>query len=383
MAEVRQSHGFPLAVALHTDVGRVRTNNEDSSASAWLPDGSLWVMVADGMGGHEAGEVASGLAVRVVEEYVGRDTDQDPRERLFGGLMEANEAILEEGRRSGTRGMGTTAITGLFHGAQVYVAQVGDSRIYHIRRGQMVWRTSDHTRVQMLVDQGQLTEEDAREHPESGMLTRALGHARMADGRPLAPEVLADPITMQEADAVVFCSDGLHDLLGDEEIGHLIAGRTPEEAARALVEVACERGGHDNVTVAVVVSGPQTSALDPTYVPETWGVSQAEPTLPPAALHSGPPSPQPASPWSAGLPLHVSGPQGASLHPSRPPAAASLPPAEEPRSRSLIVGFAAFGALGVVAVVLLLLALVLGAGAWYWSARAPAPIEDVEDLPAD
>jgi protein phosphatase len=365
MAEVRQSHGFPLAIAVHTDVGRVRTNNEDSSASAWLADGSLWVMVADGMGGHEAGEVASGLAVRVVEEYVGRDPDQDPRERLFGGLMEANEAILEEGRRSGTRGMGTTAITGLFQGPSVYVAQVGDSRIYHIRRGQLVWRTSDHTRVQMLVDQGQLSEEEAREHPESGMLTRALGHARMADGRPLAPEVLADPLHLEESDAVVFCSDGLHDLLGDEEIGQLIAGRTPEDAARALVEVACERGGHDNVTVAVVVSGPQTSPFDPAYVPETWSEGRAETTLPPAEITMNPAkdrdSEGPTAPADA-IPL-----------PTPPPPTPLVASEEPPRSRNLLFGFAAFGVIGAIAVAVLVLVLALGAGAWWWSTHPPAP----------
>lgn len=126
---VRTSFGFPLSVSVHTDVGRVRSNNEDSHGHAWLEDGSLFVIVADGMGGHEAGEVASGLAVQVVEEVMGRDTSSDPRERLYNGLLEANEAILEEGRASGTRGMGTTAITGVFKGSEVHVGLIGDSRM--------------------------------------------------------------------------------------------------------------------------------------------------------------------------------------------------------------------------------------------------------------
>lgn len=267
---MRRSFGLPLSIAVKSNVGRVRTNNEDSHGHAWLGDGSLFVVVADGMGGHEAGEVASGLAVRVVEEVMGRDTDADPRERLYNGLLEANQAILEEGRASGTRGMGTTAIATLLRGAEVHVGLVGDSRLYHVRRGQLVWRTLDHTRVQMLVDQGEIAEDDARNHPESGMLTRALGHSRMADGRPLVPDVLAEPLSIEEDDALVLCSDGLHDLLEDWEISQIVAGTTPDLAADALIELACDRGGHDNVTVAVVVAGTEASAYDPEYVPESY-----------------------------------------------------------------------------------------------------------------
>jgi len=267
MSEVRRSFGFDLRVAIHTDVGRVRTNNEDSHGFAWLDDGSLFVIVADGMGGHEAGEVASGLAVQVVEEVVGREVETDPRERLYNGLLEANEAILDEGKASGTRGMGTTAITGILKGPEIHVGLVGDSRLYHIRRGHMVWRTLDHTRVQMLLDQGEITDEEARHHPEAGMLTRALGHSRMADGRPLVPDVLAEPLHIEQDDALIMCSDGLHDLMEDWEISQMIAGHTPDEAAQLLIQAACDRGGHDNITVAVVAAGDRCGEYDPNFVP--------------------------------------------------------------------------------------------------------------------
>ncbi len=267
MAEVHQSYGFPLSFAIKTDVGRVRTNNEDSNGGVFLEDGSLFCMVADGMGGHEAGEVASGLAVQVVEEFMTRDPRGDPRDRLYNALLEANEAILEEGRRSGKAGMGTTSIVTLTRGSEVTVALVGDSRCYQIRKGQMVWRTTDHTRVQMLVDSGEIDEDAARVHPEAGMLTRALGHGRMADGRPLVPDVIGEPLHLEPDDALVLCSDGLHDLLEDWEVCRLVGGRTPEEAAEALVELACERGGHDNVTVAVVLAGERAADYDAHFRP--------------------------------------------------------------------------------------------------------------------
>lgn len=260
---------FPtLRYHIESDVGRVRANNEDSYASAWLADGSLFLVVADGMGGHEAGEVASGLAVQVIEEVMSREPEGDPRARIFEALIEANRAIREEGRRSKVRGMGTTSVVALCAEDRVYVGLVGDSRCYHVRRGRQIWRTSDHTRVQDLIDSGTIGAEDARVHPEAGMLTRALGHERMADGRPLEPDVIAEPLVLEPDDAIVLCSDGLHDLMEDWELGGLVAGKSPAEAARALVEVARDRGGHDNITVAVVVAGATCALLDPEEEPD-------------------------------------------------------------------------------------------------------------------
>ena len=265
--QVRRSFGFPLSVGVLSDVGRVRDNNEDSFGHAWLDDGSLFVVVADGMGGHEAGEVASGLAVQVIEEVVCRETQGDPRERLYGALMEANAAILEEGSRSGKRGMGTTAITAIFKGSETYIGLIGDSRLYQIRHGHLVWRTIDHTRVQMLVDQGEITPEEAKDHPEAGMLTRALGHSKMADGRPLEPDVISEPLVLEEGDTVVMCSDGCHDLIDDWEVAQVVAGKTCLEAAEALIDLACERGGHDNVTVAVMNTGLRATDYNPDFIP--------------------------------------------------------------------------------------------------------------------
>ncbi len=337
--EMRESYGLPIRVAIHSDVGRVRTNNEDSCGHAWLEDGSLFVIVADGMGGHAAGEVASGLAVQVLEEVVGRDAETDPRERLYHGLLEANEAILQEGRASGTRGMGTTAVATILRGSEVHVGLVGDSRLYHIRRGQLVWRTLDHTRVQTLIDTGALAEEEARVHPESGMLTRALGHSRMADGRPLVPDVLAEPLWIEPEDTLVICSDGLHDLLEDWEIGQVIAGREPTESARQLVELACERGGHDNITVAVICAGERAGDYDPDYIPESY-------------VHEPEPAKVVAEATYDDAQLAA--------------ASAPMPPGQQRGRGGLVLGIAALSVLAMVAVAALLVVVAVVA-AWLMS----------------
>jgi PPM family protein phosphatase len=267
MAENRQSFGFPLSVAVHSDVGRVRDNNEDSFGHAWMSDSGLFVIVADGMGGHEAGEVASSLAVQVMQDSVTATPSEDPRTRLYNACIEANEAILDEGRRSGTSGMGTTIISCVMQGAEMFICQVGDSRAYQIRNGHCIWRTQDHTRVQMLLEQGMITEEEARDHPESGMLTRALGHSRMADGRPLEPHVEAEAVVLEDMDCIIMSSDGLHDLVEDWEIARIVAGKQPDEASQELIEMACERGGHDNVTVAVITAGRRAADYDPNFAP--------------------------------------------------------------------------------------------------------------------
>ena len=258
-------------VAVRTHVGKVRSNNEDAHGHVWLADGSLLMVVADGMGGHEAGEVASALAVRVIQEHMALDLARDPRERMHDALLEANRGILEEGRTTEARGMGTTAIAALVRGREVFVGQVGDSRLYHLRRGQLIWRTLDHTRVQMLLDRGEIDEETAKDHPEMGMLTRALGHAKMADGRPLTPDVNEDPLMLEDDDTLVLSSDGLHDLAEDWEIGRIVSGQPPAEGADALVALALERGGHDNITVAVMTMAEQAPDFDPDFVPE-WAL---------------------------------------------------------------------------------------------------------------
>lgn len=288
MIEVRLSHGLPLTVAVRTDVGRVRPNNEDSYGLQWLPDGTLLVIVADGMGGHEAGEVASRLAVDTITAELLEQPVPDPRHRLYNAFLAANRAILEEGQRGGKRGMGTTSVVTVVRGREAFVAQVGDSRLLHVRRGHLVWRTLDHTRVQSLVDRGLIREDEARSHSDAGMLTRALGHARMSNGDPLEPEVQREPLRLEEGDTLVLCTDGCHDALEDWEIAMAVAGSSGEEACERLIGMSLDRGGHDNVTVAAVVVGERSLPYDPSVGREGENTEHTDPA------HLSPPRP-PAS----------------------------------------------------------------------------------------
>jgi hypothetical protein len=192
----------------------------------------------------------------------------------------------------------------------------------------------------MLVDHGEIPEDDARNHPEAGMLTRALGHSRMADGRPLVPDVLAEPLAFDAADALVMCSDGLHDLLEDWEIGQVVAGRAPMEAAQELVRLACERGGHDNVTVAVVTAGERAAEYDPEWSPPA----------------EEPPALQVEQTWD-----DIPDTQEEAIAAGGGGRAPSAAPARAP----LVLGIAAVG--GVAVAVVGVIALVIASGLMVWA----------------
>lgn len=235
--------------AAGSDVGRVRTQNED----AYCADEGLGLfMVADGMGGHAAGEVASRLAVRAATEGLSTLAEgvslDEARARLRDALCDANRAILVEGRSHPEQaGMGTTATALLLSPRGWYVlGHVGDSRAYLARDGEIRRITEDHTYVQELVDEGRLTEEQARLHPRSSLLTRALGTMAEVDvdtrqGR-LAP-----------GDRFLLASDGLTTMLPESRIVEVLRGRRePQELVERLIREANEAGGADNTTAIVV-----------------------------------------------------------------------------------------------------------------------------------
>ncbi len=229
---------YQWASATHT--GLVRSNNEDSlfpPDSGSSSDPPLFI-VADGMGGHVAGEVASRIAVETAT-----DTEGAPGRRVLG----ANNALLiQVAENPELAGMGTTmTVLELGNSGVARVAHVGDSRAYLLRDSSLRQLTIDHTVAAEYVAAGQLSPEEAQNHPQRNMITRALG---------LTQNLMVDEIEepVQPGDRFLLCSDGVHSMLADKEIADQLAAESVEEAAWGLIEAANAAGGHDNITVVVV-----------------------------------------------------------------------------------------------------------------------------------
>lgn len=239
-----------IEIGLSTDVGQVRTGNEDSVLcepleSARVSERGLFCAVADGMGGHAAGEVASSMAVATSRERFYGSADGDVAEALRTAIIEANTAVYDAG--AGTTGrdhMGSTITAAVLSKDEVIVGHVGDTRCYIVRRGAISQLTNDHSWVAEEVKAGLLTEEQARVHPRRNIITRALG---------LRPEVEVDVYraTLEVGNLIVICSDGLHGLVTDEEILSHVTRHRPAAAVETLVRLANERGGPDNISVLV------------------------------------------------------------------------------------------------------------------------------------
>lgn len=229
---------YQWASATHT--GLVRSNNEDAlfPDTSGSTEGTALLMVADGMGGHIAGEVASRIAVETARDIVG-----NPGRRVLG----ANNAILlEVASHPDLAGMGTTmTLVEMGEDGVGQFAHVGDSRAYLLRDGILRQLTEDHTVAAEYVAAGRLSPEEAMTHPQRNMITRALG---------LTQNLLVDEFEepLIPGDRYLLCSDGVNSMLTDEEIADQLAADTPEEAAWALVEAANAAGGHDNITVLVI-----------------------------------------------------------------------------------------------------------------------------------
>ena len=252
-----------------TDLGRQREKNEDSHAEYPMADGSILLIVADGMGGHGHGDVASQIAIKVIGEVFQTTSGTDPRDRLHAGFITANQQIIAEAERIGGAGMGTTCVAVYLHGDKAWVAHIGDSRIYHIRDGHVLWRTTDHTRVQKMVEMGLLAPAAAKDHPDANVVTRALGYAQLADGTVIEPDVRMEPIQLVPGDSLLLCSDGLYDDIEDVELSSAIPGKTPEEAGRMLIDLANSRGGHDNITCTILTFGSMVGGYSAATRPTT------------------------------------------------------------------------------------------------------------------
>ena len=234
-----------LAVGAKTDVGRVREGNEDS----FFADAPLFA-VADGMGGHLAGDVASATAVEVIKGD--GPTDEVDPEALADMVRAANQAIWDKARDDDNlRGMGTTCTLVYIDDSRAEIAHVGDSRLYLFRDGQLEQVTQDHTLVGRMVREGKLRPEEAERHPQRSIVTRALGVDENV-------EVDRFSLDLSEGDRLLICSDGLSSMLSSDDIaGALSSHSDPQAAADALVDLANAAGGEDNITVVVIDAGAE------------------------------------------------------------------------------------------------------------------------------
>ncbi|MCO4774021.1 MAG: serine/threonine-protein phosphatase, partial [Deltaproteobacteria bacterium] len=298
-----------------SDVGIQREVNQDSAGVMELND-CLLLVVADGMGGHAAGETAARLVVESMFDHFEEGMDgEDPREVLYFGAQDSHRRVLMYSAEHGTMGMGSTLVAAYIKGTAIYVAHVGDSRFYLFREGRIAFRTTDHTKVQTLLEIGAITPEQAKKHPEGNIITRAVGHDRQDGmGRPFEADVLAKPLELQAGDTLLLCSDGLYDLVDDREMIAIVSGTGAQPACDRLVALANERGGHDNITVVLLHAAGGTpppakviepkpaqrtvdTLEDPIEAPSPTGGRGEAPDGPARALYTGPePEPEPPPP---------------------------------------------------------------------------------------
>lgn len=234
----RTLKGALTSFGSRTDIGCLRDHNEDS-----LVVTPPLFAVADGMGGHAAGEVASEIAVRVLSELAPEHPDV---EALGRAIEEANRAVIQAAREGrGRQGMGTTMTAAMLEGERLVIAQVGDSRAYLLHQGKLQQLTRDHSLMADMIEAGQLTPEEARTHPQRSVITRALG----SDAH-LHPDIYE--INVETGDRLLICSDGLSGMIFDDQIENTLRRvQDPQRCASQLVNEAIAAGGHDNVTVIV------------------------------------------------------------------------------------------------------------------------------------
>ena len=235
-------------------IGQVRQKNEDatgfskpSGRKEREEKGTIFV-VADGMGGHRGGEIASKLAVDTIIATYYTSTSGDPCEALGAAFKKANKIILEKAVGDAELfGMGTTCTTMVVIDSNAYFAHVGDSRAYLLRSGKLEQITEDHSLVGEMVRSGILSNEDAQHHPKRNVITRSLGtHEELETDFP------SSPFKMLAGDVYLLCSDGLTSLVPDEEVAEILASGSTKDMCAALVDLANDKGGKDNITVQVM-----------------------------------------------------------------------------------------------------------------------------------
>lgn len=334
---LRTSDGLVVTAAGLTDIGCKRTINQDTLGDRVgqfadrLEQHGLLYAVADGMGGHAHGEVASALAIETLfARYYAVDPAQAPQQTLDRVLRATNTTVHDASRAAGGEPMGTTLTTALLRGNALYVGNIGDSRTYLIRDGRIKQLSHDHSLIGEQIRRGLLTEQQARASAIRNVITRAVGYSAEVE-----PDVFA--FTIEADDRLLLCSDGLHGLIENEELAHILGTGPLDEAVRAAIALARERGGPDNITalalkidrlgaaVAAASDQPEAArAAAATDRLETTSAAVADAETSPFALIQGDDTPRTLPPRAASQ-----GGAGRRAQPGVPPArtAPSPPPA--------------------------------------------------------
>jgi len=258
-----QTGEIRCVVGAATDTGG-RDSNEDAVYVTERPSGGMAsiagerantfvLAVADGMGGHASGEIASQIAVETLASVFADNADGEPALLLKQAFRRANEAIYDKGENDDpNQAMGTTLVAAVLTGKYATIASIGDSRAYLVRANQLTQITKDHSLVAEQVSQGVMTSRQARQSPQRNVLTHALGHRPKLDAR--LPGIFE--LTLLPQDRLLLCSDGFYDVVADADLIDAVVHQEPDAAARRLVALAIERGTTDNVSAVVVEAVP-------------------------------------------------------------------------------------------------------------------------------
>jgi len=233
-----------------TDVGKKRTHNEDYFGFFERAPGEILAIVADGMGGHASGEVASRMGVEMIHDIYSKErSDKSVLEALKSAFQITNFTILQKSlEQESLNGMGTTATALVLTNDQAFIGHMGDSRAYLFRNSTISQLTKDHSLVERMVDQGLLSREEAYSHPQKNVIYKTLG-VNMDAGLDLL-----GPIPVTIGDIFLLCSDGLTNLVTDEEMLNIVSKEPPQRACNSLILLANQRGGQDNITVQILTT---------------------------------------------------------------------------------------------------------------------------------
>ena len=244
---------YNISYAAKTDVGLKRTHNEDSFA-CYEPDGGnlaskgSFFIVADGMGGHAAGEVASKLAVDLMIDAFKAEKNNDVSLFFKNIFTRTNAEIFRKARNTHKlNGMGTTCTALIIKDNRAFIAHVGDSRVYIIRAGKINQLTEDHSLVWEMMKAGIIDKDQMRQHPQRNVITRSMGFELSVE-----TDIITPPPALMSGDKLILCSDGLNGMVSDEVIKNVVSGYEPEKACNKLVKIANLNGGSDNVTLIIV-----------------------------------------------------------------------------------------------------------------------------------